>query len=88
MGEALRRGMVLVMSLWDDGSSRMTWLDSKVPANADPNYPGVMRGECATDSGDPAKIRKEYASSYVKYYDVKVGPLGSTYGITEEEFIN
>jgi len=28
MGEAMRRGMVLVMSLWDDYEAQMDWLDS------------------------------------------------------------
>ncbi len=87
MGESLRRGMVLVMSLWDDYSTHMTWLDSKMPANADSNFPGVMRGECPTDSGDPDKIRQEFKGSYVKYYDVKIGPLHSTYGSNEDTFL-
>ena len=30
-GEALGRGMVLVMSLWDDHDSNMLWLDSDFP---------------------------------------------------------
>jgi len=28
MGEALNRGMVLTLSLWDDHTSYMLWLDS------------------------------------------------------------
>lgn len=28
MGEALRRGMVLVLSIWTDSSVNMNWLDS------------------------------------------------------------
>ena len=30
-GDALGRGMVLVMSLWDDHDSNMLWLDSDFP---------------------------------------------------------
>ena len=30
MGDAMGRGMVLVLSLWDDHSARMLWLDSQV----------------------------------------------------------
>merc|ERR1719277_1241584 len=44
MGEALDRGMVLVMSLWDDSLANMLWLDSSYPPTADPSSPGVGRG--------------------------------------------
>ncbi len=30
MGDAMGRGMVLVLSLWDDYAARMLWLDSQV----------------------------------------------------------
>ena len=30
-GEAMGRGMVLVMSLWDDHDANMLWLDSNYP---------------------------------------------------------
>jgi len=33
MGEALDRGMVLVLSLWDDTDVSMLWLDSAYPTN-------------------------------------------------------
>jgi len=28
MGEAMRRGMTLIMSIWDDHAADMNWLDS------------------------------------------------------------
>jgi len=31
MGESFKRGMVLVMSLWDDHDVNMLWLDSNYP---------------------------------------------------------
>merc|ERR1712084_9347 len=34
MGEALDRGMVLVLSLWDDSEVNMLWLDATYPATA------------------------------------------------------
>lgn len=46
MGGALQRGMVLVLSLWDDNGAHMKWLDGVFPENADPNKPGVMKGPC------------------------------------------
>ncbi|TRY69537.1 hypothetical protein TCAL_02178 [Tigriopus californicus] len=42
MGEALKRGMVLVMSMRDDHESYMLWLDSNYPE--DGSGPGVERG--------------------------------------------
>jgi len=33
MGEALGRGMVLVMSIWDDHAAHMLWLDSDYPVD-------------------------------------------------------
>lgn len=31
MGEAMKNGMVLVMSIWDDHEANMLWLDSTYP---------------------------------------------------------
>ncbi len=47
MGEALKRGMVLVMSLWDDYGTHMKWMDGVFPPGADPNQPGVAKGPCS-----------------------------------------
>eukprot|EP00429_Kryptoperidinium_foliaceum_P129589 CAMPEP_0176272884 /NCGR_PEP_ID=MMETSP0121_2-20121125/45940_1 /TAXON_ID=160619 /ORGANISM="Kryptoperidinium foliaceum, Strain CCMP 1326" /LENGTH=187 /DNA_ID=CAMNT_0017613063 /DNA_START=16 /DNA_END=576 /DNA_ORIENTATION=+ len=46
MGEALDRGMVLVLSLWDDTQVNMLWLDSAYPTDQPPRKPGVLRGPC------------------------------------------
>merc|ERR1711963_1171264 len=43
MGEALGRGMVLVLSLWDDSDVSMLWLDSKFPLDKPADTPGVAR---------------------------------------------
>jgi cellulose 1,4-beta-cellobiosidase len=57
MGDALERGMVFVISLWDDKSpARMLWLDSDYPLTADRNQPGVQRGPCSRDSGKPEDV--------------------------------
>ena len=42
MGDALGRGVVLVMSLWDDHDARMQWLDGVMPAGS--TKEGSMRG--------------------------------------------
>eukprot|EP00931_Biecheleriopsis_adriatica_P083684 TRINITY_DN5733_c0_g1_i1.p1 TRINITY_DN5733_c0_g1~~TRINITY_DN5733_c0_g1_i1.p1 ORF type:complete len:122 (+),score=31.65 TRINITY_DN5733_c0_g1_i1:51-368(+) len=82
MGEALERGMVLVMSLWDDSLANMLWLDSDYPLGEPASKPGVARGPCLTTSGKPSYVREKYPSAAVKYYDIKVGTIGSTYGST------
>jgi len=79
MGDAMGRGMVLVMSLWDDHAANALWLDSSYPADADPTKPGVKRGECATTSGVPAEVEANAADSTVVFSNIKVGDIGSTF---------
>lgn len=78
MGESLERGMVLVMSVWDDASARMLWLDSSFPTDAPSNQPGVTRGPCGTDTGVPAETRSKYPGAYVTYGNIKYGDIGTT----------
>lgn len=54
MSDALGRGMVLVMSLWDDNASNMLWLDSTFPT--DKTQIGGPRGSCSIDSGKPKDV--------------------------------
>jgi len=56
MGEAMKRGMVLVMSLWDDHEADMLWLDSTYPV--DKTAVGGPRGSCSTSSGDPSTLER------------------------------
>merc|ERR1711979_161864 len=85
MGEALDRGMVLVMSLWDDSLADMLWLDSDYPVDENPSKPGVARGPCKTTTGKPEYLRKKYPSASAKFSEIKVGTLGSTFGSTDGE---
>lgn len=78
MGLAMDRGMVLVLSIWDDAASHMLWLDSDAPAGRPASQPGVARGPCATTSGSPSYVRSRYPDATVKYMNVKYGKLGST----------
>ena len=80
MGESFKRGMVLVMSMWDDHEAFMLWLDSDYPVDADPNDPGVSRGPCPTTSGRPEDIENDQPDANVKFSDIKYGAIGSTYG--------
>ncbi|KAI5779936.1 cellulose 1,4-beta-cellobiosidase [Peziza echinospora] len=79
MSEGMEAGMVLVMSLWDDHYANMLWLDSSYPTDGDKSKPGVARGPCPTDSGDPADVESEHPSASVTFSNIKVGPIGSTY---------
>jgi len=80
MGDAMRRGLVLVMSLWDDHDVNMLWLDSNYPPDADPNKPGVARGPCPVTSGDPGDVENRYPDATVRFSNIKVGAIGSTTG--------
>jgi cellulose 1,4-beta-cellobiosidase len=81
MGDAMKQGMVLVMSLWDDHDVNMLWLDSNFPADADPSAPGVARGSCPTTSGVPADVEASNPTATVKYSNIRFGPIGSTTGL-------
>lgn len=80
MGAAMSRGMVLVLSIWDDAAANMLWLDSVYPEGA--TGPGAERGPCATDSGLPDDVEKTGAHSYAGFTNLKFGPIGSTTGST------
>lgn len=77
VGDVLAKGMVLVMSLWDDAAAHMLWLDSldPPPAGSAPPAPGVSRGSCATSSGVPSDVRREHPDAYVTYANIKLGPI-------------
>ncbi|KAJ1560862.1 hypothetical protein HK096_006923 [Nowakowskiella sp. JEL0078] len=78
MGQSMDRGMVLVMSLWDDHAANMLWLDSNYPTTKSSSTPGVARGNCAITSGVPADVEANQASSSVTYSNIKWGEIGST----------
>merc|ERR1719414_1835143 len=78
MGGALDRGMVLVLSLWDDTVSSMLWLDSAAGKGGE-RHPGVLRGPCPTSSGKPMEVRAKYPGSSVMYTNFMYGELDSTY---------
>jgi len=77
--KALSKGMVLVMSLWDDHNSNMLWLDSTYPTDASADEPGKGRGSCETTSGVPSDVESSQASNQVIYSNIKFGPIGSTF---------
>lgn len=74
-----RENLVLVMSLWDDHEANMLWLDSIDPPD-EPTKPGALRGPCPTTSGVPADVEKNHPDSYVKFSNIRVGDIGTTFG--------
>jgi len=79
MGKAMDNGMVLVMSLWDDYSVNMLWLDSDYPTTKSASSPGVARGSCSTSSGVPSQVESQYPNAQVIYSNIKFGAFNTTY---------
>nr|BAD16575.1 cellobiohydrolase [Irpex lacteus] len=82
MGAALKSGMVLALSLWDDHAANMLWLDSDYPTTADASKPGVARGTCPNTSGVPKDVESQSGSATVTYSNIKWGDLNSTFSGT------
>mmetsp|Transcript_52811 Transcript_52811/g.136372 ORF Transcript_52811/g.136372 Transcript_52811/m.136372 type:complete len:470 (+) Transcript_52811:71-1480(+) len=79
MGESLERGVVLVLSLWDDSKVHMLWLDSSYPTNKPKDEPGVARGPCPGGAtSTPTYLRANYPDAHVTFTNLKVGEIGST----------
>merc|ERR1711881_767879 len=74
--KGIDKGVVLVMSLWDDHDVNMLWLDSIYPT--DGSQPGSERGTCAITSGVPKDVESKQANAKVIFSDIKVGAIGST----------
>lgn len=78
LGQSLDRGHVLALSLWDDHAAHMLWLDSSYPTDVPASNPGITRGPCATSTGVPADVEKQYPNSSVTYSNIRFGEIGST----------
>ena len=76
IGDAFKRGMTLVLSLWDDTAVSMLWLDSVYPVGS--TATGAKRGPCPTTTGIPSTTRTKYgATAKVVYSDIQVNPIGT-----------
>ena len=80
MGEAMKRGMVLTLSMWDDHDVGMIWLDATDPYPVPAGKHGAQRGTCSQGSGNPKLVEDKYPHSNVIYSNIKWGELDSTYG--------
>ncbi|KAF2475899.1 glycoside hydrolase family 7 protein [Lindgomyces ingoldianus] len=66
MGAALGRGMVLAISIWNDATQQMSWLDSG------------NNGPCRSGEGSPSNIQAQHPGTHVVYSNIKWGDIGST----------
>ncbi|QSZ36300.1 hypothetical protein DSL72_007426 [Monilinia vaccinii-corymbosi] len=82
MSKALAKGMVLVMSIWDDHTADMLWLDAPYPASKSASAPGVTRGSCSASSGNPKDVEATSPGASVTYSNIRWGPINSTYTTT------
>jgi len=84
MGAAMGRGMVLVLSLWDDTDVSMLWLDSAYPTEASPQNPGVLRGPCPGGvQSESEYLRAEHPDAHVAFSNIKFGAINSTFSTTD-----
>ncbi|KAF5324993.1 hypothetical protein D9619_009558 [Psilocybe cf. subviscida] len=79
ISKSMAAGMVLVLSIWDDHTANMLWLDSNYPVASSASTPGIARGTCATTSGVPSDVENNVPNSQVVYSNIKFGDIGSTY---------
>jgi len=73
---ALEKGVVLVMSLWDDHFANMLWLDSIYPT--DSKDPTNYRGDCSIKGGVPADVEERHADANVVFSNIRYGFIGAT----------
>jgi cellulase len=69
MGESLKRGMVLIFSIWWDESGFMKWLDAE------------EAGPCNATEGNPTYIRQIQPDTDVTWSKVKWGEINSTWSV-------
>ena len=81
MGEALDRGMVLVISMWDDIAVSMNWPGSYMGDDA--SALGALRGPCNLDDGKPDVLRGAHPDAGYTVTNIRWGELGSTSGVSD-----
>ncbi|KIJ34287.1 glycoside hydrolase family 7 protein, partial [Sphaerobolus stellatus SS14] len=78
IGGSMARGMVFVMSVWDDHNVNMLWLDSSYPIDADATKPGIDRSSCPTSPGASSEVETNAAFT-VTYSNIRYGDIGSSF---------
>jgi len=74
MGNAIKRGMVLIFSIWDDASGGMLWLDGNPGTTA-----ASANGPCPATFLNEADLMAAHGDASVTFSNIKSGELGSTF---------
>jgi cellulase len=72
MGESLKRGMVLIFSIWNSDGDFMSWLNSG------------EAGPCGPTEGNPADIVKANPDVSVTFSNIRWGEIGSTFDMESD----
>jgi cellulose 1,4-beta-cellobiosidase len=76
MQDSFKRQHVLAISLWDDVSVSMLWLDSTYPVGS--KEPGALRGPCSGKENKAEWLRKNSRGSKVVYSNFEWKTLSNT----------
>ena len=80
VGDALDRGMVLALSVQDDPTTNMWWLDADYPSDQPTTDPGVARGTCGDGTVPYPVFPNPTDDASVTFSNIRFGDIGSTYG--------
>ena len=69
MGQALKRGMVVVLGIWNDPDDYNNWLDSG------------QEGPCTKNQGKPSNIKSQHPGTSVTFSNLRWGDIDSTYDV-------
>jgi len=58
--------VVLAMSIWNDATQEMAWLDAGT------------NGPCASGAGTPSNIESQHPDTHVVFSNIRWGDIGST----------
>jgi len=81
IGETMKRGMVLAMSIGDDHEENLNWLDSTY---GDSSKNGYTRGSCGANDGNYSNVESNFPSSSVIFSNLRFGFINSTFTPNEE----
>ncbi|KAL2064594.1 hypothetical protein VTL71DRAFT_3731 [Oculimacula yallundae] len=76
IGSVLRRGKVLIFSIWMDAGSGMLWLGGNYPVDANVTKARTVRGPCAVDSGNTTMLKEKFPNARVTWSNGEVGDFG------------
>lgn len=73
MTEALKRGLVMSLGVWDDRRNGMLWLDGKLGEGK-----GAERGTCPTPALNPQDLVAQSGSASARFGKIRLGNIGRT----------